>query len=476
MAMTFRLNGTLTTKVAKGTFRFEEQLQSRNTGLVVFEDVLGGVVAPKHGHTFEIQKNGTTTFAGRIQQPTRRLLGLSHLEYTCPLVDYSEALDRRLVAREYDNQTLAQIVTDIVTKDLSGEGITTGGVETGPTFARIQFPYWTVQECFNELGRRSGYFHWVDYDKVLNFRDRASVTSPVTLTEKTMFHVRVTEQTESYRNVQLLRAGTDLTDPRPETFKGDGETRTVVVAFPIGKVPTVQEDRGAGFVSKTVGIGGVDPEGTKDWYWNKASNEVHQDPAGTVLSATDRVRVTYQGMIPIMISSELDDEIANRKAVEGSSGRYEAIDHDASIDDDEVAIDKAAALLARHGLIADRVQCLTHEDGLRAGHLVTITHPRLTLSGAYLIESVAGRIVNPDRLEYEVTAVGGSAVGEWQRFFQELAVLRAAEEPRENEVLLLVRKQADEVFCHDVLNPISEAAADVVARVDVHRVGFSEVG
>src|SRR5437773_1120124 len=128
-ALTFSLNGVAlpVTAIEKRSFTFTERIGSRNSGSVAFVGALG-TIAAKHGQTFTVVRNGTTLFGGRVYQPQRRLLGLTHVRYDCRITDFGEALDRRLIAATYVNQTLQQIVTDIVANSLDGEGITTGGV------------------------------------------------------------------------------------------------------------------------------------------------------------------------------------------------------------------------------------------------------------------------------------------------------------------------------------------------------------
>ena len=361
----------------KGSFRFSERLGTRNSGNIAFtarEPNSGWMrvspklhhlaakdgSSPQHGQSLVVLRGGgavhTTLFAGRLTQPQRSIPGKGFITYACTIQDFSEAFDRRLIAAEYENRPVGDIVKAIMVASLDEEGLTAEGVEDGPVVTRIVFGYVTVQAAFSELAKRTAFTFWVDYNRVVNFRARESKTAPVEISDANAFGFTVKESSEMYRNYQMIRGGKDITDVRTEEFYGDAKTRTFVVGFPVAKVPAVYEDRGSGFgPAKKIGIKGLDASGSADWYWNGGSAEIVQDDAGVILSATQAIRVVYQGEFPVVGQAAFPDEISTRAAIEGSSGRYEAVEDDASIDRGDIAIEKAVALLNHYGLMADVV-------------------------------------------------------------------------------------------------------------------------
>lgn len=465
--------------IEKGSFRFTETLGSRNTGSIgIMISMLrksgpgGTELTIQHGQRLYVYKNSTLVFGGRLRQPSRRMYGVgqTYKKYTAAIVDHSEVFDRRLITAVYENKTLKEIVDGINDVGLSGEFFNTSGVETGPTIKKIVFSYKTVTQAFNELVKRTGYSYWVSNSKVIHFKARTSVVGNP-LNELNAFNYVATQNVEGYRNVQYLRGGLDLTDPRSETFVGDGVRRTFSVGFPIGKVPTVEVNTGAGYVVKTIGIKGLDTG--FDWYWSKGSPEITQDAAGAVLTTAHNLRVTFRGQFPISISRENITEIASRSFIESgdsgtSSGRYEAAEEDRSLDDAAASLDKVLALLARHGMIADVITCSTYDDGYHAGQLVTITHTQLPASGSYLIETVDVHPISPSVWRYDIRAVGGNAVGEWQEFFLRLAALGQGDVLQENEILLLSSSKTDNVVTSDSLT--------YTTAVPETRAGFAIVG
>ena len=408
-------------------------------------------------------------FAGSISRISEsQHVGTSGLWYEIECADYNELCDRHFVARAYDNQTLGQIVTDIVTQDLAGEGISTAGVETGPTITRAVFNYSTVTAAFNDLSDLTGLSWYIDYNKTLYFRSRNSNLAPfgLTATSKNWRNLRVERTREQYRNRQYLRAGQDLTSTRTENFAGDGKRRTFTLSYPVGKVPTITVNG----VAKTVGIRTVDSG--KDFYWNKGSPDIVQDDAGTLLTSTDTLAVTYQGLFPIIVASENAAEISARAALMGGTGVYESVDEAAEIDSNSLAIDYANGLLRRFGVIPTVVTFETDTAGLAAGQLININIPVHGLSGDFLIESVETNDINARLLRYQVKALSGERLGGWDEFFRKLSDTGGSLVLRENEVLLMLRTFGESMVLSDAMTTTAVAPE---TRVGYALVGFSEV-
>lgn len=441
-----------------GSLSISDQLNARNTCSFSLSDKTGAY-RPAVGAEVIITDGATRIFAGSIDSiGEENPLGTAALTLNVECVDYNQIADRHLVARVYEtaNQTLRDIVLDIVAKDLAGEGITTVNVQTGPVIDKAVFNYLSAAEAFNDLAELTGFAWSIDYNKDLHFFARETNLASFSISDA-LYNCRaitVSRTREWYRNRQLIRAGQDITDSRTENFKGDGSSKTFVTGFPVAKVPTVTVNA----VSKTVGIRGVDTG--KDWYWNKGTNEISQDDAGTALTTSDTLAVTYQGFFPIIISSQSDTEISARAAAEGGSGIYEAIEDQPDLDTVELAAEKADSLLRRYGVIPQICEIETDKAGLAAGQLLTINVAAHSITAQYLIESVeiadAG---DGDRLRYFVRALSGEAMGSWADFFRKLAAAGRKFVIRENEVLVLLRRFSDAVAFTDSMtseNKISE--------------------
>lgn len=478
MAITITIAGTdRTTKMVEYSARYSDVLLSRNTLDVRFRDLSGGF-RPTRGQEVKLLEGATTHFAGLIaEDPIEESEGWNssgigaYLNFEVRCGGYELICDRRMVARTYTSQTLSTIVLDIVAIDLALEGITTAGVETGPTITELILDYISVTAAFNRLAELAGMAWWIDTSKVLQFRARSSLLAPITLTIDKTITCRVIPAQSTYRNKQFVRAGLEKTDSRTESFIGDGTRKTFNLAFPIAAVPSSIT---VNAVAKTIGIRGV--ETGKDFYWNKGSTEISQDDGATALTTSQTLAVTYQGEYPIIVSAQDDLEIAARKTAEGGTGIYEEKEDRPDINEADAAVDVAKALLERHRL-TKAVEFTTLTTGLLAGQLLPLDLSVHNLTGVnYLIESVEGSEHPKDstttQILYTVRALSHDSVGGWQRFYRRLVGTEVTI-PRANEVLHNLRTFTEAMTLGQSL---TFATAGVESRVGTALVGYSEVG
>ncbi len=473
MAVTITVNGVDRTAAwdRTGELSYEDLLNGRNTLRVRLFDRVGGF-RPEDGQEVIVLEDGTRRFGGMLVEPEEyEEPGTGVLRFDTSAVDFSAIADRHLVARVYEHQTLKAIVLDIVAQDLAGEGLDTSGVETGPTIDKAVFNWVPASQAFNELSELAGMAWWVDASKVLHVRERTSIAAPAPLDGSTALlgTVRVRPNREQYRNRQIVRGGTDLTDARTESFVGDSKRRTFTTSFKVGKVPTVEVNS----VSKTVGIRGVDTG--KDWYWSKGTTEISQDTVGGVLSASDVVEVTYQGMFQIIVDSRFETEVTARQAIEGGSGIYARVENRPSIDSAAMATEVAHALLTRYGSIARVLTCRTRIPGFAAGQLVAATFPAHGITGElYLIDSLSAAVNEElDEIWYTVNAIAGDPYGGWQAYFRRLAQAGRQFVLHDDEIVVILRSLADEVTAAARLTAVSAVPE---TRAGYALAGFSVAG
>jgi hypothetical protein len=433
----------------------------------------GLYVGPYVPTTSTSANNPTRYFGGFIDSFTESLTldgNQTALSYDVECVSYDALADRRLVAASYESgsQTLSTIVSDVVTNFLTGDGLTTTNVDTGPIIDRLKFNYVPASAVFDELANITGYAWWVDESKALWFKPRAGVAAPFAIDGTNARKVTVNRTTEVYRNKQLIRAGVDLTASRTESFSGNGTQKAWTLAYPVGAAPTSLT---VGGVAKTVGIRGVDTG--KDWYYQIGDPVVSQDDGAAAVGAAVAIAVTYQGQFPILINAQSDTAIAAQAALNGASGIYEALEERPNMNDDEGAASVAEGLLRRYGAIPRRLTFETDTAGLKPGQLLAATFTPHAVSGSWLVDSVAAVDRNGQDLVWTIEALDGESVGGWASFFAALTGVGKQVEFRENEVVVLLRAFIETVTLTDTLTATSAAPE---SRVGFALVGQSEVG
>ena len=484
MAVSILIDGTeRAATVLKRTFKVSRTLGARGVARFTAFERRGNAWAPEIGDPVRIYDDaGALVYGGQVDEIDEEYLlngtqERRNFEITC--VSHEGIADRFLYAGSATSTALGSVVSSIVAEKLAAENINTDNVAAGPVLTKVNFPWIPVSQCFDELAELANYAWWMRTSSVagyvcLYFQPRTAIDAPweidTSASSPNCYRIKPGKHRETYRNVQMVRGGTDLTDPRVEEWKGDGETRVFVTEFPVGTVPSSVAVNGTG---KTIGIGQVQ-EGQTNFYWNKGSNEIRQDGSQTVLSSSDVLLVRYEGQYPVLVSAQNDGEITARIAAEGGgSGRYESLEDAPSIDDADAASDQARALLLRNGSIPQRIRIWTHRSGLEVGQLLAVNAPEHDLAGQYLVHSVEVAWRSKNQLTYEIEVLSGDGVGGWIQFWSRLIAKQQFFVIRENEVVLLLRAAADEVTCGDSFEQTSAAPE---TRCGFATAGFSEVG
>lgn len=461
-----------TSLLRSGTMNVTSRLNSRDRA--EFQLVTLAANRPQIGAEVLITDGGTRIFGGSIEVITEQLSttnGLT-LEIDCDCVSFDALADRRLVARAYDTpgQTLRDIVLDIIANDFAGDGINTTNVDVGPVLSKLLFHYQQANEVFDTLAELSGFSWWIDPFKNLYFKSREQIAAPYALTSASANFMMASVQSTriDYRNRQYVKAGLGLTASRVEAFVGDGARKSFTTAYPVGAPPTSIT---VAAVAKTIGVKEVDTG--KDWYYQIGSPVLSQDNGAAAVTNGTAISITYQGQYPILVAAQDDPAVANRVAVEGGSGYYDAVADEPEIVTVASAEDRAAALLRRYARIPRRLTIRTMTIGLRAGQLVSVNITQHGLTGTWLVESTQTRDRNGLDLEYSCVLLDGEAVGGWEGFFGALAKKARQIEYRENEVVLLLRSQPESVAITDT-NSFT-TAAPTAPLVGTAICGYSEL-
>lgn len=471
MALILKIAGVDRTNLLRqGTLRISDALNQRSTASFILVDP-SGVYDPEVGESVEVyDEGGDLIFGGSIDEYQEEQPQGGVVDYhTVQCVDHHLLADRRIVAEAYDNLTAGAIVQDLITKYLAAEGVTAGTIQAGPTITRAVFNYVPASEALDQISELSGCQWCIRANKALDFFDRATFSAPWAVTStRAIMRPRVTRDRRDYRNRQYVRAGKDRTDPRTESFKGDGVTKTFTLAFPVAEVPSVAVNG----VTKTVGIRGV--ETGKDWYWSKDDPTITQDDAAVALTATDTLSVTYRGFFPVVVQVDEGGQQTARKNLEGGSGVYERVDDAPNLDSQQAALELAQGKLRRYARIGATLTYETFLADLRSGHLQSVDLPGIHVSGVFLISEV--ETVDASRgdgqLLRRVTALDGEAVGGWAAFFRRMAQQGRQFVIRENEVLVKLTTLSDGVILADTL---TRTAAAPESRVGYALAGYSEV-
>lgn len=437
--------------VAAGSLRIQDNIDERCIATFNVIDIVGTAEYLK-GQPIEIfDSSDTKIWSGFIDIPKRRALeGDNPFQFIWQIiaVDNWYLADKRLLAKSYAATLAGDIVEDIVDTLLTNEGITftAGSIDDGPLVAEAIFNWVPSSRALQILADRANFWVFIDKDRVLNFRARDGVAAPSTLTRSDTRRgtMRIMESATKYRNHQYVRGARTVTENAlTEVAFGDGESNAFPMGYKVHSLTTVEVDTGSGFASATFGVKGLDTG--KDWYWSFLSENIVQDVSGTILTATDRIRVVYFGAIDIIVLIGKEDEVIARKAIEGvGSGIVDWVNDEPDLRDKDAAFEWGISRLDKFGQIGKILKFQTRTSGFAIGQALTVALPDDGIdSVVMLIESIV-TTDEQDVIWYAIQAVQGPEMGSWEKFFGDLAAAAEIKLIRENlaedEVLITLKQ------------------------------------
>jgi len=472
LGFTVRVNGSpISFKV--NTLKITEQVNGRNTASFSVANQ-SSANRPTVGSPITISYNGSTKFAGTIDKAEEVFYpGTTSLEYSISAVDKNALADRRLVIASYEGVPVETIVAELASFYLLPEGVSVSSIVAGPVIQRITFPYVTVAEAFDTLCDITGYVWSINYAGELYFGPPTATASGLVFSDAaknvSVASLSVTRDRSQYRNTQLIVAGTDVTDPQTDTFKGDGTGRTWTLRFKLEKLTSVKVNG----VDRTFGVKGLD--NAAEFTWNKDDATVSQSTTASVLTSSDTIVFGYTGRYPVLIQRTDPAEIRRRKAIEGGTGKYEQVERDESLNSASLGVEKAKGLLRRHGFIPTKIRLVTNviiESDcvtLNAGQIVGVQFPIHGVDDTFLIQSLSISDKDGEHLVYELDLIDGERAESWAEFIGKLIKMGRRTTLRETELLNIIRDLGpDEVS-------VTDADVTITTRVTPWYVGDDEV-
>ncbi len=390
-----------------------------------------------YGNIYSIFSGTVDSIEKYFINPARTWVG-----YNVSCADNHAIFDHRLVAESAVNVSVGTFITDTLYDEyIEPEGITLGVVDGfDVTIYEAVFSYETLTSVLDKLAAMTGYIWYVNPDKSFHFTKRDSEDAPWSLTESSeIANLLVVDHREQYRNKQYIKDGTAATDTQTETFVADGQQTTFVVAYPILTAPTITVNGSA----KTVGIRGID-EG-KDFYWNKGKTEVN---AATAPTATHVVSVSYVGKFDVIIEYSNITQIEARKAIEGGTGIYEAVESKTGLSTLDALTDLASEKIRQFGAFGKKVSFTTMQTGLQPGQLMPIDLPNLDIDATDMLitDVTLAEIEKPGEYAFTVNAVTGEAVGGWTKFFRDWLNPREPIVMENQSQILAINKVSDKTW------------------------------
>ncbi|MFW6174038.1 MAG: hypothetical protein ACOC5T_09865 [Elusimicrobiota bacterium] len=383
-----------------------------------------GDYTPNIGDEVEVLYNGNTIFGGTVYKINRETVSLDKELYEIKCYDYTFELKSQLVIEKYTDETINDIIDDLISNYSSG--FTTNNVDADITVESIAFDHDTVVACLEKLSQLTNYYWYVDYDKDIHFFDEYSESADFKLTDTNGKYIynslKIKDDLSQIRNRVRIRGGTIVGDSRTEKFDGDGTKDTFSLANKFSSQPTVE----VGGVAQDVGTEFLDQDSDYDCMWSYNQKYIRFTDGNVPGSGTNNIEVSGTPEIPIIVQVEDPSSIDEH-------GVKEFYKKDTSIESSDEAKEFAKAQLSSYSEEVTEGEFRTYEPGLTSGQRIKIESDLRGIDAWYVIQKVKISMHTNTEPIWNVQVATVRTLG-IVRFLQELLTSRDVEE-RQDEIL-----------------------------------------
>lgn len=183
-------------------------------------------LVPEYGDDVEIFDGDSKIFGGFILTVTQSpIAGPDGILFDVNCIDYTGELDRRLASITYENQTIADIILDLVA--LYAPGFTTENVSSSFVIEKIVFNQVPISTCLKRMADMLQYDWYIDENKDIHFFSKETFFAPFNLTDTNGNYIYSTLKRESdgsqVANRVKVRGGTYVGNIFTDILKVGGD-------------------------------------------------------------------------------------------------------------------------------------------------------------------------------------------------------------------------------------------------------------
>ena len=364
---------------------------------------------PAFDDDIEILDGATKIFGGKVMRVDSFVeSGGAGQVFSVQCVDHTAEADRKLVTGTYEDETIEDIIDDVVSQ--FAPGFTTNNVSSTLVLEKIVFNQVPLSTVLKRLAALVQYDWYIDPDKDVHFFSKEINTAPFDLTDDNGNYVykslkRISDGSQLVNTVKVRGGeydGATFTDDF--TVNGSGQ-KSFKLPYKMANL-TIQVDTGGGFVSKTVG---------KDFEDDFTGFDVLHDfenrsyRFNAALNNGDIIR--YSGNPRVRVFAGAEDS-ASIIALGGKPGGViEKLIRDDNIRSNQTARDRARAeLLAFAEEVVD-AKFLTYESGLRSGMLINAQSTKSDFDDDLLIKTISFKMHTTGEFKYNVELISTKRFG-----------------------------------------------------------------
>jgi hypothetical protein len=353
---------------------------------------------PQFNDDIGIFDGSTKIFGGTVLQVVETVeSGGGGVVFAVTCADYTYEMDKQLASRVYENETIADIISDLVTS--YAPGFTSNNVASDFVIEKIVFNQVPISQCLKRLADIIRYDWYVDETKDIHFFAKETKAAPFDLTDTNGNYI--------YKSLTRTLDGSQVVNRvkvRGGEYNGASYTDTITVsgnASKSFKLPyrfanlQIELDTGSGFAAQDVGVDFIDDFTSKDVLYNFQEQMIRFDIA---LSAGNKIRFTGNPKIRVLGVAEDPDSIA-------LYGKIEKLIRDDSIQSNTIARRRAQAELYAYSQTQIDARFNTYTAGLRAGMLITVQSDLRGNTDSLIIKAISFKPRTPNEYVYSVECI-----------------------------------------------------------------------
>ena len=387
----------------------------------------------------------TLLWGGYVKSINDYSPGAGTIFYDISAEDYNELVERILVIRGFSNETIEDMVEYLIDNYFTDYNITAGTISATTVINKVPFSYVYGHSALNHLQSFGNYVWNIDKNKQLSFQQIGYSVSTTTINDAalttTINEFRRNRNLENYRNRQYVKGHDRLSVQQIQktpTPTPNSKHREFFTKYKIGLEPFIEVNTGSGWVAQTVGLKGLDEGESNQWWWSYGSPQLTHDEDETVLTATDEIRVTYYGLIPLIIVTKDVAEVASR-------GYYDSYVYNNKLEDTIDAFKYGHQLLEKYANEADNITYQMYTKAYEIGEQVPVSMSTLrTISETFLVKACTWNPRSINAITYTYELVDSPNIGGWEEFFKN--ILEATKITVDTDEIVIYVREEDETI------------------------------
>jgi len=357
--------------------------------------VLPGQAVPQSMESVQILFDSVPQFFGIIESVDSPDFssGYEARRYRLSLQSGEVVFKWRLVAESYVGKYTHEIISDLFTNYILPEGITLGAIATTTRYyEEYNVSYMNLYDILKELCDDINAAFYISADKKFYFQTSQEFTvvdMPAHVTA-----LKKNETGNALRSVQIVTGATEETSNQTSTTTWIANQKTVILSYQVAAVIS------ATISGTPVGVGvlGLDEQDTsKTFLWSYGSNVITVNDNATTKPATgNAVVITYRGYYNIIVSNENDQLKTDLAALNGTSGRVEAVLDDATINNFADANTLANTMLEQYNEREETITA-TCQDVVNTQRGYAWNINTMGITGEYVITERSIQNFGPDK-------------------------------------------------------------------------------